>query len=101
RMTPAEHMDTWPVDRAGYAVVTGAGIVEQHGDTGVFELASVAKVFAAMVAMVAIEELSLDLDAPAGPEGATVRHLLSHSSGLEFEGERQIAAAGRRRVYSN
>ena len=43
----------------------------------------------------------LDLDEPAGPPGSTVRHLLSHASGLPFEGEALLAAPGRKRIYSN
>jgi len=52
-------------------------------------------------ALVAAEEGILDLDEPAGPPGATVRHLLAHASGLPFEGEQPIARPGERRIYSN
>jgi CubicO group peptidase (beta-lactamase class C family) len=100
-VTPAEHFATWPVDRAGFAVVTSDGTVESEGDRGVFELASIAKLFAALTALIALEEGTLDLDAPAGPEGATVRHLLAHASGLDFDGDRIVTAVGARRVYSN
>jgi CubicO group peptidase (beta-lactamase class C family) len=48
-----------------------------------------------------LEVGELDLDEPAGPPGATVRHLLAHASGLNFEGSAQISAPGQRRVYSN
>ena len=51
--------------------------------------------------LVAAEEGTLDLDEPAGPPGATVRHLLAHASGLPFEGGTPIAQPGRRRIYSN
>ncbi len=77
------------------------GNLELEGDDGVFELASIAKLFAALTAMIALEEGSLDLDAPAGPDGATVRHLLAHASGLDFDGDRVVAPVGARRVYSN
>ena len=43
----------------------------------------------------------VDLDEPAGPPGATVRHLLAHASGLPFEGAAPIARPGTRRIYSN
>ena len=43
----------------------------------------------------------LDLDAPAGPEGATVRHLLAHASGLGFDDSVPASPVGRRRAYSN
>ena len=36
-----------------------------------------------------------------GPDGATVRHLLAHASGLPFDGNDPIAPPGRRRIYSN
>jgi CubicO group peptidase (beta-lactamase class C family) len=66
-----------------------------------FEWASVTKKLTAMAALVAAEEGIVDLDEPAGPEGATVRHLLAHASGLPFDGPRPIARPGRRRIYSN
>jgi CubicO group peptidase (beta-lactamase class C family) len=43
----------------------------------------------------------LDLDDPAGPPGATIRHLLSHASGLGLNGDAIISRPGRRRIYSN
>ncbi|HEY2428919.1 MAG TPA: serine hydrolase domain-containing protein, partial [Acidimicrobiales bacterium] len=43
----------------------------------------------------------LDLDTPAGPPAATVRHLLAHASGLDFDTAEVRAAPGRRRIYSN
>jgi CubicO group peptidase (beta-lactamase class C family) len=43
----------------------------------------------------------VDLDEPAGPEGSTVRHLLSHASGLPFEPGAPTGRPGQRRVYSN
>jgi CubicO group peptidase (beta-lactamase class C family) len=43
----------------------------------------------------------LDLDEPAGPPSATIRHLLAHASGLPLDGETPIARPGARRIYSN
>ncbi|HVR32721.1 MAG TPA: serine hydrolase domain-containing protein [Acidimicrobiia bacterium] len=100
-MTPSEQLATWPVERAGFAILRAGQVVERSGDDGVFELASIAKLFAAMTALIAIEERSIDLDDPAGPEGATVRHLLSHSAGYDFDSDRIVAGVGARRVYSN
>jgi len=54
-----------------------------------------------MATLVAAEEGIVDLDEPAGPEGATLRHLLAHTSGLLFDGSRPIARPGQRRIYSN
>ncbi len=64
-------------------------------------IASVAKLLTAYAGLVALEEETVDLDDPAGPDGATVRHLLAHASGLAFDENRLVAAPGSRRVYSN
>jgi CubicO group peptidase (beta-lactamase class C family) len=100
-VTPEEQFVNWPVDRSGFAILVGGNEVARDGDPGVFELASIAKVFAALTAMVALEEGSLDLDAPAGPEGSTVRHLLAHAAGYDFDTPRIVAEVGARRIYSN
>jgi hypothetical protein len=50
---------------------------------------------------VAIEEGVVDLDTPAGPPGATIRHLLAHASGLAMHSAEELASPGTRRVYSN
>ena len=49
----------------------------------------------------AAEEGTIDLDEPAGPPGATIRHLLSHASGLPFNDGPPIAKPATRRIYSN
>src|SRR5580765_2378886 len=73
-----------------------------HGDAARrFEWASVTKLATAVAMLVAAEEGLVDLDEPAGPPGATFRHLLAHSSGLPFEAGAPIAEPGRRRIYSN
>ena len=76
-------------------------VLDRRGHEGSFELAPVAKLFVGLTAMIAIEEGSLDLDAPAGRDGSTVLHLLAHASGLAFDSDRRLAAVGARRVYSN
>jgi CubicO group peptidase (beta-lactamase class C family) len=63
--------------------------------------ASVTKLATALATLVAVEEAVVDLDDPAGPPGATVRHLLAHASGLAFDGDVVLAPPGRRRIYSN
>jgi CubicO group peptidase (beta-lactamase class C family) len=95
-------IDGWPVEFAAAGVVGPAGEQPVHGDsTRAVRLASVSKPVAALALLVAAEEGVVDLDEPAGPPGATVRHLLAHTSGLPFEGTEPIARPGRRRIYSN
>jgi CubicO group peptidase (beta-lactamase class C family) len=90
------------VGRAAVAVVDRGGVRASHGDTTwVARIASVTKLVVAYAALIAAEEGTIDLDAPAGPPGATVRHLLAHASGLPFDGHTPIAAPGTRRIYSN
>src|SRR5699024_5897803 len=60
----------------------------------------VTKPRAALAARVAIDQGKVSRDEPAGPEGATVRHLLAHASGLPFD-EGPTQSPQRRRVYSN
>src|SRR5690606_18295899 len=64
-------------------------------------LASVSKPLTAWGALIAVERGLIDLDEPAGPDGATVLNLLDHTSGLPFEGEQVQASPGARRIYSN
>ena len=53
---------------------------------------------AALAALAAAEEGSIDLDEPAGPPGATIRHLLAHASGLPLDEGTPIAPPGQRRI---
>ena len=97
-----EQIDRWQANHAAAGVVSSHGALATHGDTRRrFRWASVTKLLTAAAALVAVEEGVLDLDEPAGPEGATVRHLLAHASGLPFDGEEPIARPGARRIYSN
>jgi CubicO group peptidase (beta-lactamase class C family) len=101
-MAALDILDDWPVSAAAAAVIGPAGVLATHGDTErVFELASVTKPLVARAAHVAIEEGVVDLDAPAGPPGSTVRHLLAHASGLAMHSDRVQAKPGTRRMYSN
>jgi CubicO group peptidase (beta-lactamase class C family) len=63
--------------------------------------ASVTKLMTGIAVLVAVEEGTVDLDEPVGPEGSTLRHLLSHASGLPPEEGPPLMAPGRRRIYSN
>ena len=95
-------MDGWPSEHAAAGVVYPDGSVVTHGDVDLpLRWASVTKLATAVAALVAVEEGVVDLDDPAGPPGSTLRHLLSHASGLPFAATEPIAAPGTRRIYSN
>ncbi|MFI9238645.1 serine hydrolase domain-containing protein [Streptomyces sp. NPDC053079] len=96
-------IENWPVETAAAAVVRADGTrAGTYGPTGHrFPLASVTKPLAAYAALIAVEEGAIELDEPAGPAGATVRHLLAHTSGLAFDEHRTMAEPGTRRLYSN
>jgi CubicO group peptidase (beta-lactamase class C family) len=95
-------VDDWPVDHVA------VGAVPRRGEPAVlgerereFRWASVTKLLTAYATLVAAEEGTIDLDEPAGPPGSTVRHLLSHASGLPFESGMSTGRPGAKRVYSN
>jgi CubicO group peptidase (beta-lactamase class C family) len=99
----------WPVDTVAAGVVRAsrgssrrAVVVDHAGDPAAeFAWASVTKLLVALAVLVAVEEGTLELDDPAGPPGATIRHLLAHASGLGPDSHRSLTAPGRRRIYSN
>jgi CubicO group peptidase (beta-lactamase class C family) len=93
----------WPVGAAAAAVVGAEGtVLESYGpQEQVFGLASVTKPLVALAVLVAVEEGAFGLDDPAGPAGSTVRHLLSHASGLAPDKNIAVAKPGIRRIYSN
>jgi CubicO group peptidase (beta-lactamase class C family) len=110
---------TWPVGSAaagalgrrpphGVAASLAASVgrdVWVHGTVGeidrTYAWASVTKLCTALAVLVAVEEGTVGLTQPAGPPGSTVAHLLSHASGLAPDTREQVAAPGRRRIYSN
>ncbi|SEM39229.1 serine hydrolase domain-containing protein [Rhodococcus maanshanensis] len=95
-------IEHWPVDHAAVAVVGPDGTIGAAGDQDrVFALASVTKPLVAYAALVAVEEGAIELDQPAGPPGATVRHLLAHTSGLAFGEPTVQSAPGTKRIYSS
>jgi CubicO group peptidase (beta-lactamase class C family) len=101
-MSALAAVESWPVSTAAAAVVDPGGVRDAVGPTDwQTRIASVTKPLVAYACLVAAEEETLALDEPAGPPGATVRHLLAHASGLPFEGDSPIAAPGTRRIYSN
>jgi CubicO group peptidase (beta-lactamase class C family) len=90
-------IEEWSAPHAA-AAVAGA----RHGDVDHrFAWASVTKPASAVAMLVAAEEGLVDLDEPAGPPGATFRHLLAHTSGLPFDAGPPVARPGARRIYSN
>jgi CubicO group peptidase (beta-lactamase class C family) len=94
-------IDAWPGPKAA-AVLVGGEIVDDRGDVEEpLPWASVTKLATGLAAMVAVEAGRLGLDDPAGPPGATVRHLLAHASGLAFDTSSVRAPPGTRRIYSN
>ena len=95
-------IEEWGAANAAAGVVGPEGVRATHGPVEhEFRWASVTKPATALATLVAAEEGVVDLDEPAGPPGATVRHLLAHASGLPFEGGTPIAEPGKRRIYSN
>ena len=101
-MSALDAVADWPVTSVSAAVVGPSSVLASHGDTRRrFALASVTKPLVARAAQIAIEEGVVELDTPAGPPGATVRHLLAHASGLSMRSDESIKEPGKRRVYSN
>ena len=95
-------IDSWGARTAAAGVVHAGGDLGVHGPRGdVLRWASVTKLLTGLATLVAVEEGTVDLDEPAGPEGSTLRHLLAHASGLGPEEGPALAAPGRRRIYSN
>jgi CubicO group peptidase (beta-lactamase class C family) len=94
-------VDAWPVGSASAAAILPDGSVHRHGRVDhEYRLASVSKLMTAWAALIAVEDGSLDLDAPLD-EGGSLRHLLAHAGGYGFDSPRPVGSPGRRRVYSN
>ena len=109
-MSALHQVTDWPVEHVAAAIVVGGQgsrfEVDTIGDTErVYRLASLTKPIVAWATMVAVEDSTVDLDAPLqhvdAPAGATMRHLLAHAAGFGFDGERAIAVPARSRIYSN
>ena len=95
-------IDGWNVGVAAAGVARADAVVATHGPRDVeLPWASVTKLLTGLALLVALEEGTVDLDEPAGPPRATLRHLLAHASGLPVDGEQPLAEPGRRRIYSN
>jgi len=96
-----EQIREWPVRHAAAGVLTTSGVTTEGDIDRVFPLASVTKPLVAYAVLVAVEEGAIELDQPAGPPGATVRHLLAHTSGIAFDTTEVLAAPGAKRIYSS
>jgi CubicO group peptidase (beta-lactamase class C family) len=95
-------IDSWDAATAAAGVVRDGHAVASHGPRdAVLHWTSVTKLVTVLAVLVAAEEGTVDLDEPAGPEGSTLRHLLSHASGLPFKPGMPSNAPERRRIYSN
>jgi CubicO group peptidase (beta-lactamase class C family) len=99
---PLSQVASWPVTDAAAAVVNADGVLATYGRLDAeFEWASVTKLLTALAVLGAVQQGLVALDEPAGPPGATVRHLLAHASGIATDDDTVLSAPGRRRVYSN
>jgi CubicO group peptidase (beta-lactamase class C family) len=94
--------DAWGAGRWGVALLDRDGLVAERGsrDTAL-PWASVTKLATAWTSLVAVDRGLVALDDPAGPPGATVRHLLAHASGLAFDDATVVSPPARTRIYSN
>jgi CubicO group peptidase (beta-lactamase class C family) len=93
----------WPVDAVAVTVIdTSGAALGSHGPQDrPFQLASVTKLLSGYAVLLAVQEGVMELDEPAGPPGATVRHLLAHASGLAYDTATVEATPGAKRIYSN
>lgn len=99
---PLGGVDSWEAGFAAAAAVGSDASAHRHGDTRhLTRVASITKLCTAWAVLVAVEEGAVSLDDPVGPPGSTLRHLLSHASGLDFDTPAVLAAPGARRIYSN
>ena len=100
-MNALRRIESWPSEHAAAGVARASGVVAVGGDVEhEFALASVTKLFTAYATLVAVEEAAVGVDDAAGPEGSTIRHLLSHASGLGPDGA-VLSRPERTRIYSN
>jgi CubicO group peptidase (beta-lactamase class C family) len=91
----------WPVGYVDVAVVGPSGVLDLVDDGKSHPWASVTKILTALTVLDATFEGIIGLDDEVGPPGSTLRHLLSHTSGLALDEELVIARPGTRRSYSN
>lgn len=98
---PLDQVAAWPATAAA-GVASAAGPLASAGPLDrPFAWASVTKLLTALAALKGMQRAQIDLDEPAGPPGSTIRHLLSHASGLAPDDGPPLSLPGRRRIYSN
>lgn len=101
-MTGLDSIEAWDTAHASVGVVRRGEVVAVRGSTDrSYGLASVTKILVAYAALIGVEEGTVALEQPAGPPGSTVRHLLSHASGLAFDAIKPVTTPASRRIYSN
>jgi CubicO group peptidase (beta-lactamase class C family) len=102
---PLTAIDDWPVTTAAAEVIGTGGVLATRGPGDEqFPLASLTKPLAVLAALVAVEEGAVSLNDPVLPDvvpDATLRHVISHASGLSPDRRNRAAAPGTRRIYSN
>ncbi|WP_165243505.1 serine hydrolase domain-containing protein [Corynebacterium lizhenjunii] len=97
----AQVLPEFPADAVAGALISHEQ-VRAVGDTAAqFAVASVTKPVVAYGVMMAVEEGAVELDQPAGPEGASLRHLLAHASGVGFDSREPERPVEQRRIYSS
>jgi CubicO group peptidase (beta-lactamase class C family) len=95
-------IDEWGARTATSGVTRADKEIGVHGPRDVeLRWASVTKLLTGVALLVALEEGTVELDEPAGPQGSTLRHLLAHASGLAPDEGRPLMPPARRRIYSN
>jgi CubicO group peptidase (beta-lactamase class C family) len=98
---PLDQVASWPATAAA-GVASAAGPIASVGPLDrPFAWASVTKLLVALAALDGVQRGLLGLDEPAGPPGSTIRHLLSHASGLAPNRDVTVSRPGRQRIYSN
>ena len=102
-------VENWPVGRAAVGVVGwnhSSGQVEIIGTIGDieharFSWASVTKVLTALCVLEGVNAGEISLDEELGQPRSTVRHVLSHASGLASSSRTVVAKPATKRIYSN
>jgi CubicO group peptidase (beta-lactamase class C family) len=95
-------IDEWGARTAAAGVTRAGAEIGVHGPRdAVLRWASVTKLLTGLALLVAVEEGTVELAEPAGPPGSTLRHLLSHASGLAPEEGQPLMPPAQRRIYSN